>query len=544
LLLSERVFDPEERRSTAELTEILIRFLHEIFYERLLVKTTDRRVVLIEPIASPARFRQTIVDLLYRHYLVMSVLQLPAATVATVPLWLNTALVVDCGHTETTVTAVFDGVPAVNSFRAVPAAAAEVHAQVKTMLAGVWDDASDAALEDIKVRACVAGRLPDGVALPALRYTAKGLPASIELSSKLRAHACDSLFDGVGDGDASSVPSAILDALRASPVDARKALARNIVLCGGTAMLPGFKHRLAGAIAELAKEPEYRALAGTLSKRCVVTVTLKAAEVLGLELGDLRGNAHRVLDDLLDRLRTGGVQVSDASVEVADEKKVVCTFVSPDADVDEALIRKDKSSILVGRRTCVDAPPRPTPTPTPPLPPPLSRCPFTDARTYIDADADRHTHKHTHTHTHTVTNSITATAHSQPSQSSLSHTRPTPSYAVVDINKTTEESSGGVVDVIAFAETDVPANILQWVGASILGALETLPSKSVAREGYLTVPAAGPDFTANCLERTAEAQAPEPKQTQPDKWKVKIGRPMAWGCGSLAVPPEVQQHAV
>jgi hypothetical protein len=249
----------------------------------------------------------------------------------------------------------------VSSFTAVAAGAVEVHGQIKKQLEGVWDDPPEEALEDIKVRACLAGQLPEGTVLPTLKYAVKGVAAPIDLGPTLRATACDSLFEGVADGGYSSIPTAILDALLACSVDARKRLAQNIVLCGGTTMLPGFRHRLSHSIAKLAADdayPEYKALVGQPSLRCVVTVLLAAAEKGKLELGDLRGNAHRILDDLVDRLRTGGVQVSDSETDVVDGK-VVCTFSSPDMDIDEALIRKDKSSVLVGRRTYVPPPPSP-----------------------------------------------------------------------------------------------------------------------------------------------------------------------------------------
>eukprot|EP00038_Savillea_parva_P017605 m.21088 g.21088 ORF g.21088 m.21088 type:complete len:596 (-) comp3857_c0_seq1:62-1849(-) len=461
-----RVYDPQERRSTAEMNEILISFLHTVFYQHLLVKTTDRRIVLVEPVVSPALFRRTLVDLLFRHYLVLSILHVPAVTASTVPLWLTTALVVDCGYTETTVVAVFDGVPAVNSFRAVPAGAVEVHSQIRQKLSEAWPNMPESTVEDVKVRACIAGTLPEGTTLPTLKYSAVGLAGSVDIDHDLRTTASDSLFDGVADGDASSIPGAILDALVACSVDARKRLAHNIVLCGGTAMLPGFRHRLVHAIASLATEPEYAKLVGAASERSVVKVTLAAAEMDKLDVGDLRGNAHRILDDLTERLRGGSVQVSDAEADVVDGK-VVCVFRSPDKEIDEALIRKDKSSVLVGRRT----------------------------------------------------------------------------YTILDIAKSTSNTASGVLDAIAFAESSIPENILPWVGGSILGTLESLASKSITREMYLKNPTDGLDYTANCLTRPTPAPQ-EPKPPPPEKWKVKIGRPMAWGCGSLAVPPEVKQHAV
>ncbi|KAG6857384.1 hypothetical protein H0H87_004746 [Tephrocybe sp. NHM501043] len=59
----------------------------------------------------------------------------------------------------------------------------------------------------------------------------------------VRERAAEVLFEG-GDVDEASVAEVILDALLKVPVDLRKTLASSILLCGGTAMLPGFIPRL------------------------------------------------------------------------------------------------------------------------------------------------------------------------------------------------------------------------------------------------------------------------------------------------------------
>ena len=43
-----------------------------------------------------------------------------------------------------------------------------------------------------------------------------------------------------------------------SPVDARKQLAENIVVIGGTSMAPGFKARLADELKDLREKPRYK----------------------------------------------------------------------------------------------------------------------------------------------------------------------------------------------------------------------------------------------------------------------------------------------
>jgi Actin len=59
------------------------------------------------------------------------------------------------------------------------------------------------------------------------------------------------LFAGWSDADGRALPHVVLDSLLDAPVDARAALARNIILVGGAGRVPGLAPRLALALAEL-----------------------------------------------------------------------------------------------------------------------------------------------------------------------------------------------------------------------------------------------------------------------------------------------------
>lgn len=51
------------------------------------------------------------------------------------------------------------------------------------------------------------------------------------------------------------------------PIDTRKVLSENLVIIGGTAMLPGFLHRLLAEIRSLVEKPKYRDALATKSFR-------------------------------------------------------------------------------------------------------------------------------------------------------------------------------------------------------------------------------------------------------------------------------------
>ena len=167
--------------------------------------------VISESVVTPSVFRAVLADVLYRHFGLISVLFAPTPLFATFPLGVQTALVVvsftwprtcanpncrvrlqwraccrvpealrirvhtgvrvrsevvrplwacqDCGHKETTVMAVYNGVPLIGTFVAVAAASETVHGVIRAKLveagAATPDELTEEVLEDIKVRACL-----------------------------------------------------------------------------------------------------------------------------------------------------------------------------------------------------------------------------------------------------------------------------------------------------------------------------------------------------------------------------------------------------
>lgn len=79
--------------------------------------------------------------------------------------------------------------------------------------------------------------------------------ARLQASVLCREFACEVLFDD--DIDGKSMATLLLDALLQAPIDLRRQLAENILVIGGTAMLPGFLHRLHAELLSLLDAPPY-----------------------------------------------------------------------------------------------------------------------------------------------------------------------------------------------------------------------------------------------------------------------------------------------
>ena len=186
-----------------------------------------------------------------------------------------------------------------------------------------------------QVRACLVASSPqdaEQIQAQPLDYT---LPSGdvVTLDHAMRTAPCDLLFNGVGV-DEDSIPTAICETLLRCPVDTRKELAQGIVVCGGTAMLPGFSARLASELLQNLETDEFKSLKGHETQRTRLTVKLSATG--GVEVDNLiiASEKNRLLDELDRKLVDCQVLSSDISFE---SNVVTCTMVTPDDPAEDLL---------------------------------------------------------------------------------------------------------------------------------------------------------------------------------------------------------------
>ena len=88
---------------------------------------------------------------------------------------------------------------------------------------------------------------------------------TLAVSGAARELAAEPLF--ARDLELASLPDAVLQCLLRCPLDARRALAANVLVAGGGAALPGLKARLAHELRHLAAAPPYAERLGALQFR-------------------------------------------------------------------------------------------------------------------------------------------------------------------------------------------------------------------------------------------------------------------------------------
>lgn len=228
----------------------------------------DRKISIVESVLTPTIIRECFAKVLFQHFEVASVLFLPLHLVAISTLAVDTALVVDLGYKEAIVIPVYSGVQVISGWQAQPLAGEAVHDEIKSnlILNGVNEEIlTERVVEDIKVRTCFVTKQSRAQAFrnndehikscPDVEYPIDGSEV-IKVPGLLREIAYEALFPQ--DNDRLGLPYIIIDAILKCPVDARKKLAENILLIGGTANVLGIKTRLRDELRELIKSDVYK----------------------------------------------------------------------------------------------------------------------------------------------------------------------------------------------------------------------------------------------------------------------------------------------
>jgi len=261
-------------------------FIRSIFYKYNITNCRNRRVVIIESVITPTRFRHLLADILLKQLQVLSLVFIPSHLVATYTLGRSTALVLDVGYKEAQILPVAEGVPLAIHFDSLPCAGQAIHKQIQLLLEQhaliIHHERkrpfnktnlklSEAVLEDIKVRCCFISPftraqifaknkvLPNKSNDSFKEASPVNYPFSpdtiIHIPGIVREFACEVLFEQ--DIDGRSIATLILDTLIQSPVDLRRQLADNILIIGGTAMMPGFLHRFNAELTHLVNVSTY-----------------------------------------------------------------------------------------------------------------------------------------------------------------------------------------------------------------------------------------------------------------------------------------------
>ncbi|NXW07282.1 ARP10 protein, partial [Fregetta grallaria] len=273
-------------------------FTRLAFFRHLLVNPRDRRVVIIESVLCPSHFRDTLSRVLFKHFEVPSVLFAPSHLMSLLTLGINSAMVLDCGYAESLVLPIYEGIPILSCWGSLPLGGKAIHKELEyQLLEQCTVDTGLAKGQSLpsvmgkslfcpflffyEVRTCFVSDLQRGLKIQAAKFNIDGSaerpspPPDVDypLDGEKILHVVGPIRDSVveilfeQDNEETSVATLILDSLIQCPIDTRKQLAENLVVIGGTAMLPGFLHRLMAEIRYLVEKPKYKEALATKTFR-------------------------------------------------------------------------------------------------------------------------------------------------------------------------------------------------------------------------------------------------------------------------------------
>lgn len=257
------------------LKENLIEFVYKIYYEVLNVNSRDRKVVLVESIACESDFKRALADVLFKNFQVISICFIPTHLAALFTIGQKNALVIDCGFIDTQCISIADNYLLTETFNFANIAAQKIHQNIDEFLekstdciitngmlkpfsffSGSKTLSKDELIENVKVKCCFVKSKTSQVQTSSCIYNLDRV-MQLQVSGQLRELSSEDLFFDQIDGT-QTIQHMILDTLLRSPVDLRKTLASNILIIGGTAMLPGFKKRLVEELNHLAISNELK----------------------------------------------------------------------------------------------------------------------------------------------------------------------------------------------------------------------------------------------------------------------------------------------
>lgn len=265
-----KLLDDFNNRTEEENFNLFKDFIHMIYFKHLLVNPKERRVVIAESMLKSINIRQVLAKVLFTYFEVVSVVFIPSHLLALYAVGLKSGLIVDCGYTETSVVPIYEQIPILNAIEYIDLAGKTVNNRIneEIMKSGivqikkeeksaksVFGNLDEKLLENIKVRCCFVGRKDCDLVATHVKYPVD-CDKVLNITGKLRAHTMDVIFEL--NEEQQSIATSILDAILACPIDCRKELAENIVLVGGTVMMPGFESRLYSELKFLLETKEYK----------------------------------------------------------------------------------------------------------------------------------------------------------------------------------------------------------------------------------------------------------------------------------------------
>ncbi|KAN0024910.1 hypothetical protein ACTFIV_009319 [Dictyostelium citrinum] len=272
---------PNQLPTQSQLKESLFIFFKTIFLNYLLCKSDERKIIIVENIFLPRLFRESMVSVLFEQYRVPLIVFINP-TASLIPTLRTTALLIDSGFSETRVLPIYEGVGILKAYKSISLGSESLINQLKQYLQSnitngiIIDNQTNQPitdsvisnqllndkilnsiqlLEDIITRCCFCSfknNNNNNIEINNINYRISKEYSILIDGNNIRKGLVDILYKDVNNNnkddeenlEEGNIATTILNTLLKCEHDQRKPLSHNILLLGGTTMLPGFKKRL------------------------------------------------------------------------------------------------------------------------------------------------------------------------------------------------------------------------------------------------------------------------------------------------------------
>ncbi|CAH0520448.1 unnamed protein product [Peronospora belbahrii] len=266
--------------SASEWHEFLCSKLHTLCYDLLLVNPTRRRFVVCEDLLLPRVFREMLLRVLFDVFNASAVTLVPSMLAVLYATANHTALVVDCGWAETRLLPVFKGIPLPYFYETVPVGSRNCCEVIQRELNSSCDQrmdtsklvnpVTDIVAEDILERACFAQQKDPLPNVVDAEFQTQGNDV-LQVPGFLRTSVVEQLLSGDEGRNGTSIVDGIVQVLRKAPLDVRAAMLENLLLVGGTAMIPGLAQRVVAEVREaLHHDSKFASASATIDRAQLV----------------------------------------------------------------------------------------------------------------------------------------------------------------------------------------------------------------------------------------------------------------------------------
>lgn len=229
---------------------------HHAFYNELRIDPSKYAVLVTEPVLNPRAHHERVASVMFETFRVQGLWFANSATLACTGFGRGHAMVVECGHCHTQIVPIWEGFPILHAVDRIDIGGKDVTDYLLRLLEArgviLETTAKTDIAGDIKEKLCFCqlqqASVPKHETIQHILLDGSRIDVGSE-----RWECTEILFrKGLASQQAFGIPEAVFNSIMKCDIDLRKDFYTNVLLCGGSTLLPNFPERLRMELMSLA----------------------------------------------------------------------------------------------------------------------------------------------------------------------------------------------------------------------------------------------------------------------------------------------------